>query len=89
MHATNFMVLNIFIVVLAITLVFATGFIVRAALNLAATPNKRLQRLAGELLLVSCVGELLNRSVRRPALLRYLKRRLTCFANPSRLCSQL
>ena len=35
MHAT-FMVLNIFIVVLAITLVFATGFIVRAALKLSA-----------------------------------------------------
>ena len=44
MQATNFIVLNIFIVLLAITIVFATGFIVRAALNLTAAPNKRLER---------------------------------------------
>lgn len=44
MQATIFILLNIFIVLLAITLVFATGFIVRAALNLTAAPNKRLER---------------------------------------------
>ena len=44
MQAAIFMLLNCFIVVLAITLVFGAGFIVKAVLNLATAPNKRLER---------------------------------------------
>jgi hypothetical protein len=44
MQATIFMLLNSVIVVLAITLVFGTGIIVRAALNLTPAPNNGFQR---------------------------------------------